>query len=111
MREREGIKGWVNQGRNRSQNSQESKILLDIGPFRGKENHQHGQTAMIERQIIRQRHVGKNIPSINSQDLDQLRPIPKALVAFGLRISDGKVANHQQRSWQNEIPEPKFRWG
>ena len=51
---------------------------------------------MIERQIIRQRHVGENIPSINSQDLDQLRPIPKALVAFRLCIFDRKVANHQQ---------------
>ena len=51
MGEWEGVKGRINQGRNRSQNSQESKILLDIGSSRGKEDCKHGQATMIKGKL------------------------------------------------------------
>ena len=53
MRERKRIKDWINQGHNRTKDSQQSKILLEKGLIRGKKNHPHSHATMVKRESLR----------------------------------------------------------
>ncbi len=46
-------------------------------------------------------------PSIDGQDLDQLCPIPKALVAFGYFLSDGRSNQPPTKNDRMKYPETK----
>ena len=53
MRERKRIKDWINQGHDRTKNSNQGKLLFKKGLIRGKKNYPHSHATMVKRESLR----------------------------------------------------------
>jgi len=82
MRKRVRIKNWMKQGTNRTKYAQQGKVLF-IRRFPWQEQDcKHSNSAMVERQTLRQGSLSDHVPTIQKNQLDNLKSLENSLKAF-----------------------------